>query len=74
MAIGLSHVACSARRVGKNWGRAHFRPLPTHHHGINDSTESTGFDNRRHRPVKDRNILRPAALGWYGKTQAWTVD
>ena len=58
MAIGLSHVACSARHVGKNRGRAHFCPLPTHHHGINDSTESTGFDNRRHRPVSFRKLIR----------------
>ena len=60
-----------ARHVGRNRGHTHFRPLPTPHHGTNESKESTGFDRRRHRPVKDPQVLRPAALGWCGRTQAW---
>ena len=72
MAIGLSHVT-SARHVGRNRGRAYFRPLPTHQHNTNESTESTGFDVGRHRTVKDLAVLRPAALGWCGRNQGWWI-
>ena len=68
MAFGLSHVA-RARHVGRNRGRAHFRPLPTTQHNIDESTESTGFDVGRHRTVKDLAVQRPAALGWCGRNR-----